>query len=391
MKTSAQPKCQNTSMKELKRCSKSYEAIQQSLVLALLNVNGIGFRVKRPERRSQKTLQLMLIEDLTTPQGVISFEKELDLKCAAHVQKELKESKFADLSPADIDSMSSISKVSTGASDLEKLKQIKRHRDANKAAMSFNELVKRAESYGYEFKRRSTKPAKLTLKMMKICQVSGKLNLSMNEINEIGKQVNENVFERFDKSSSAVDVPGKDEAIINIYKKVVEKVLNRTSIATDATTVVKDDKVIPEPSFDKLSTTVAEQPEIYQPEESYYTFDNTQQNQLPIYYYTPQTPYSGVFNNVNDENIQYTIANDPNIQTDQYIHYDPSLMYENSTKNEPSIPYDNSVQYFPSMDYNQTIFDQQNNEEPSFINFETTDTGFYPDSYFNDSLPQNYY
>ncbi|ELP84621.1 hypothetical protein EIN_172660 [Entamoeba invadens IP1] len=232
---------QTASLKELKRCSKSFEAMQQAFVLALLNINGVGFKVKRPERRSQKTLQLFLIEELKTPMdGAIPFEKELDAFCSSFVVKELKESNYTHLTPSDVDSIASITRAAVDGISLERLKQIKRHRDANKTATSFNWIMERCEQLGYEFKKRSTKPAKYTKKMNKICAVGGKTTMTLVEISEIGKRINELVYQRFDKASAVVEVKGNDEDVSKIVKEVCDKLVNRGSVATDNNYIIND-------------------------------------------------------------------------------------------------------------------------------------------------------
>jgi len=139
---------------------------------------------------------------------------------------------YTDLTSDNIDSLSSIPYLNEKY-DIEKLKQIKRHRDANRSSLSFAELLHICETLGYTFKKRSTKPAKLTVKMSKICSISGKISLGLSEINEIGKYVNEMVFNRFDKNCSSVDVFPNDQEIMEVWKNSTEKIINKTSIVSE--------------------------------------------------------------------------------------------------------------------------------------------------------------
>ncbi|ELP93144.1 hypothetical protein EIN_054190 [Entamoeba invadens IP1] len=221
---------QTATLKELKRCSKSFEAVQQALILSLLNVNGVGFKVRRPERRSQKTLQLFLVEELNTKTERILFEKNVDEFCAKFVREELKESNYTALTPTDVDSIASITRAATNGISVERLKQIKRHRDANKTSTSFNWLMERCEKFGYQFKKRSTKPTKYTQKLNKICGVCGKAVMTMVEISEIGRLVNEIVYKRFEKASSFVQIPQNDPEIEQVVRET-EKILLKESQA----------------------------------------------------------------------------------------------------------------------------------------------------------------
>ncbi|EKE39899.1 hypothetical protein ENUP19_0380G0043 [Entamoeba nuttalli] len=243
-----------SSLKELKRCSKSFEAIQQAFILSLLNNEGVGFKVKKPERRSQKTLQLFLIETLTLPSGeIIEYENDVNNYCNSFVVEELKESGYTHLVPSDINSIASITKVAKNGVSMERLKQIKRHRNANKMSVSFNWILDRCLSYGYEFKKRSTKPTKYTTKMNKICGVSGKISLKLLQITEIGKRVNEEVYKRFDKNTTSVEIKGKDETLIEIIKEVSEQG-EKTSVVTEVIDSLKEEneiKVKEEPKENK--------------------------------------------------------------------------------------------------------------------------------------------
>jgi len=171
----------------------------------------------------------MLIENLTKDNVIIQFEHNIDMKCRSLVIQELKECGYDSLKPEDIDSISSVPELGIKY-EVEKLKQIKRHRDANRSSLAFSELLSMCEQLGYNFKRRSTKPAKLTIKMPKINSVSGQISLGLSEINEIGRSLNIEVFNRFEKGNSSVDVPPCDQRIMEIWINSTEKIINKTSM-----------------------------------------------------------------------------------------------------------------------------------------------------------------
>ena len=206
---------QHATLAELKRSSKSFEAIQEAFVLSVLNVNGVGFKARRPERRSQKTLQFLIIEQLFDAHEVFNVEEEIERTCNEYVQNELNDSGITDLQPVDIES---ISRIPQTRYSVERLKQIKRHKDANRVALLFNQLLERADRLGYQFKMRTTKPSKYTVKMKKICGVTGKAVLVVDNIMEIGKRVNVSIFSRFDKVQNVVEVPPYDGDLCEIFR-----------------------------------------------------------------------------------------------------------------------------------------------------------------------------
>ncbi|EKE38864.1 hypothetical protein ENU1_149690 [Entamoeba nuttalli P19] len=237
------------SMKELKRSSKTFEAIQQALILSILNINGYGFKIKKPERRSQKTLQLMLVEEIYEKDSIILLEENINATCNEIVKKELEENGCIELEPSDIDGTSSIAQLASKY-DSEKLKQIKRHKNANKIALTFKELLQMSEKLGYKFKYRTTKPAKMTKKLEKISSVYGKVNLTLSDINEIGKKVNESIYKRFNKESFSIIIPPHDLIIEKICNKVIES--NKNIGHQIETNTSKFKKITNKDKFDKI-------------------------------------------------------------------------------------------------------------------------------------------
>ncbi|EKE38866.1 hypothetical protein ENUP19_0009G0057 [Entamoeba nuttalli] len=371
------------SMKELKRSSKSFEAIQQAVLLGILNVNGFGFRIKRPERRSQKTLQLMLIEALTKENTLIQFEHEIDKKCNELVFKELQECGYYDLRPDDLDTISSVS-VPDEKYSLEKLKQIKRHRDANRSSLSFAELLQMCEKIGYVFKKRPTKPAKLTVKMSKICSVSGCVSLGLSEINKIGEAINRNVFERFEKSSSSVDVGAYDEAIGVIWKDATEKIVNRNSVASEPIPNVKEEPfIIPEPSLGAMSNFTEFSTSCY-PEGSIVSAQAPDTSTLSyVHYYS--TPLEGI----NQQPIY--------IQTNTGISQQPVFYLNDDVQTYVSTEPNQFIIQNQSFQCNQNmtgpVVDQQNGQQPPvlFTVYNQNQNQIFgnDECFINQSLPPN--
>ena len=111
---------------QLKRESKSFEAIQQGTVLALLNTFGFGFEFKRPERIAEKTLQFLIIVEVFYNGKPLEFGRKIDIYCDEQFQ-------------AEIDEKMSINQI----------KSLKRRRDLNRAALSFNWLIEYVQQFGY--------------------------------------------------------------------------------------------------------------------------------------------------------------------------------------------------------------------------------------------------
>jgi len=128
--------------------------------------------------------------------------KGLYLQSDEYPFKELDESGYSTVSPNDIESMSGIKEATNSCKDVneDRLKQIKRHKDANMSSLSFNELFKICEGLNFELKKRSTKPSKLTFQMLKICDCIEKENgevvrtFNLEDIEKIGKEINQIIF-----------------------------------------------------------------------------------------------------------------------------------------------------------------------------------------------------
>ncbi|KAL7722627.1 Uncharacterized protein QTN25_000240 [Entamoeba marina] len=156
-------------MTQIKRESKSFEAIQQAFLISLLNVNGFSFSIKKPERFAVKTLQYFTISEVYNNQFPLEFGLKIEEYCSKQYESEQHENMTKN-----------------------EIKSCKRRKDINRAALSMNTLVQYCESLGFKFKRKQIKGAKTTLQMVKIQSISygDVLVADTNSINEIGATAN---------------------------------------------------------------------------------------------------------------------------------------------------------------------------------------------------------
>ncbi|EDR25269.1 hypothetical protein EDI_034420 [Entamoeba dispar SAW760] len=173
-------------MNEVKRESKSFEGVQQGVLLALLNSIGFSFEFRRPERFAIKTIQYLVINDVYFNEKKLEFGSVIDEYCDKQYASEIKK----DMSSNQI-------------------KTIKRRRDLNRAALTFNWLVEYAEQNGYTIHKRSTKSSKKTLQMEKINEISlnGQTIITQTQMNHIGKQMNQYVVSQFVKEEKSSTLP----------------------------------------------------------------------------------------------------------------------------------------------------------------------------------------
>lgn len=211
-----------TEMKVLKRQSKSFEALQQCAVLTILMNHGFGFIFKKPERRSTKTVQSLLITKIILPnKKVIDYEAEIDELCREMAEAELKKIGYGQLNADNIESIAAINKVITHGYNIEKLKTVKRHKEANKNSLAFNQLLKYLHSLGYHCSTRSSKPASFTQKMIKITGISNvdenglskpnKIDIHQEEIEYIGMKMNEYIYNKFIEEENELTIEGNQQ------------------------------------------------------------------------------------------------------------------------------------------------------------------------------------
>ncbi|KAL7713596.1 TATA-binding protein-associated phosphoprotein [Entamoeba marina] len=104
-----------------------------------------------------------------------------------------------------------------------KVRQTRRHKDINRAALTFNKLLGLVENKGFKAKRRFTKSSIKTIKMEKISEIStkGKIIIESNKLIEIGKEVNEMITKTFKKGGPRTTmIEQQNVDIINILNTI---------------------------------------------------------------------------------------------------------------------------------------------------------------------------
>lgn len=197
------PKAPKENQTNVKRESKSFEAIQQGTVIALLNTYGFGFEFKRPERIAEKTIQFLIIEEVFYNGKPLDFGKKITQYCDEQFQ-------------AELDERMTVNQV----------KSLKRRRDLNRAALSFNWLIEYVQQFGYLTERRSTKSAKKTLQMEKINKLYKRNGyyLTQSEILAIGKEVNAYIISQFVKHEKTTKLKEHDAFCLEMMKKYDKRV-----------------------------------------------------------------------------------------------------------------------------------------------------------------------
>ncbi|KAL7717882.1 TATA-binding protein-associated phosphoprotein [Entamoeba marina] len=167
------------SANRIKRESKNLEAIQQGCIIALLNSAGFSFLFKKPERTSVKTIQYFTIAEVYYNSEPLNVGKAVEDYCQKQFTLEFK----SDMPQNQV-------------------KTIKRRRDLNRAALTFNWLMGYTEQVGYEVIKRKTKVARKTLKMDKIQEINynGSHIITKENMNDIGLMMNQMILSNFDKN-----------------------------------------------------------------------------------------------------------------------------------------------------------------------------------------------
>ncbi|ELP91030.1 hypothetical protein EIN_267460 [Entamoeba invadens IP1] len=213
-----------TDMNEIKRESKSFEGVQQGVLIALLNSIGFSFEFRRPERYALKTVQYLIINDVYYEGKKLDFGRVINDYCEKQFKTEVKKEM-------------SINQVKT----------VKRRKDLNRAALTFNWLVDYAEQNGFIVHKRSTKSSKKTLQMEKINEISagGFIIVSQSQMNQIGKQMNQYIVSQFVKemksstlqpyhpfSTSLMQTNKNQLQIVQAINQINSQVSSTTSIAS---------------------------------------------------------------------------------------------------------------------------------------------------------------
>ncbi|BFU22134.1 hypothetical protein EHI8A_014660 [Entamoeba histolytica HM-1:IMSS-B] len=199
----------NEELNEIKRHSKSYEAIQQSAVIALMNSIGFTFEFRRPERAALKTIQYFYIQQLFYFDEKVDFEYSIDKFCEDQLAIELQ-----------------------AAHQSACKKTLKRRKDLNRAALTFNYLIKLLESLGYFVSTRPTKSSKKTLQMLKVVDIrlGNELLLNKESVDIIGKEINKYILSLFTKNERNLTLKKFDakcnEVILFNNSFTKEKIIN---------------------------------------------------------------------------------------------------------------------------------------------------------------------
>ncbi|ELP92134.1 hypothetical protein EIN_380910 [Entamoeba invadens IP1] len=185
---------------EVKRESKSFEAVQQAVLIALLNYLGYSIEIKHPERLAAKTIQFLIVNELFYDGKSLGFGEDIESVCNERYEGE-----------------------KNTAPNAKKVRQTRRHKDINRSALTFNRLLKLVEDHGYTVKRRYTKSSFKTFRMEKITDIllNDKIIIDTAQMNDIGKSVNTVITKTFKKGpykTTLIEV--KNEVIMNILQQV---------------------------------------------------------------------------------------------------------------------------------------------------------------------------
>ncbi|ELP84453.1 hypothetical protein EIN_168080 [Entamoeba invadens IP1] len=157
---------------ENKHKSKTFEALQQSTLIGLMNTIGFSFQLRRPERKANKTLQFFYVMETFYYCNRLSFETKISTYCDSRLE----------------DDLLKLSKTNESYN----LKTIKRRRELSRASMSFNLLVETLENIGFEFITKEGKKSLKTVKMIKIEKIlyNNEIIFDKQQIKDIGEKVN---------------------------------------------------------------------------------------------------------------------------------------------------------------------------------------------------------
>ncbi|EDR27239.1 hypothetical protein EDI_101600 [Entamoeba dispar SAW760] len=234
---------------EIKRQSKSFEALQQGMLFALLSNYGYGFRLKRPERMAKKTLQYLTINEVYYNGLPLRFGYSIEDFCERKYQMEQR------------------TEMTTS-----QLKVVKRRKDLNRTAISFSWLIQLAEQNGISFGKRKTKQAKKTIQLEKIKTVVLPNNLgsySREQINKIGKAVQKHICSLFDKKEKLLTITPYHQFFINALNLNVQQPSTSTSFGSPKTQIVHEHVSVKPDSF----VLKLDYDPIYQDPSFVYTYD----------------------------------------------------------------------------------------------------------------------
>ncbi|ELP90732.1 hypothetical protein EIN_025610 [Entamoeba invadens IP1] len=163
-------KTNTLSQKELKQESKSWEAIQQSLLIYLLIENGYSITIERPDKFAHLSKHFFVVTNVRKGFVDINFAEEVSCTCQSMLKKD---------------------------ATTDQSKQLKRHFDKSRASLCVNMLIDLTQKYGYDFTIRGTRSSIYTIKMEKFCEISknGKVLYAKDDIARVGGKVNDSLRE----------------------------------------------------------------------------------------------------------------------------------------------------------------------------------------------------
>ncbi|ELP85921.1 hypothetical protein EIN_135050 [Entamoeba invadens IP1] len=182
--------------------SKSYEAIQQGILISLLVANGVSIELNCPSRFASKTMQLFVIRDVYINNISIDFGRRVEEECQKQYELDSRE----------------MGVKSIGKSQDKLVKNLKRRRDLNKAALSFNSIFNLVQNYGYTFDLKQVKGSKKTLQMIKIKNINfnGMVWMNEDEIIRRGTLVNQYITSLCRRGTSSLTFEGYDPQLYQI-------------------------------------------------------------------------------------------------------------------------------------------------------------------------------
>ncbi|ELP91565.1 hypothetical protein EIN_128750 [Entamoeba invadens IP1] len=178
---------QKPTMTEMKRESKSFEAIQQGMVFAVLSAFGYSFQIKRPERMAEKTFQYLTIMEVFKDEVALDFGCTIDDFCQRQYETEFDPN------------------MSKGT-----LKIVKRRKDLNRTALSFSWMLQYCQQSGIDVEKRRTKQARKTLQLEKIVSITLPQSLVFFDkvkIETMGTIVHKHICSLFNKREKNITIP----------------------------------------------------------------------------------------------------------------------------------------------------------------------------------------
>ncbi|KAL7713267.1 hypothetical protein QTN25_009115 [Entamoeba marina] len=154
------------SQRELKQESKSWEAIQQSVLIYLLVECGYSISIERPDKFAHLSKHFFVVTNVKKSDTTINFSEEISRICQRVLRRN---------------------------DNICQPKQLKRHDDKNRSSLSINLMIDFAQTHGYEFTKRGTRSSIYTIKMEKFCEIlkNGKVVYGKDEIYSLGCKIND--------------------------------------------------------------------------------------------------------------------------------------------------------------------------------------------------------